>query len=912
MSLNSPTATPQKSGFKQFWLALGCLAVVLGLLFAESFSTGKIHFSNDGPLGMNVSQEKYSLSNFTGAWHPLNWLGTELVASPPNISNTFSLVLGAVLLAKFFPPLCLLTLGLCSWLFFRRLRFAPSVALLGAFAVMLNSDYFSVACWGVAEQALCLAMSFLALAALADPSPRHRLIRLVLAGFAVGSAVMEGFDVGAILSVCVASFALFQSWNTTEGTAVVRLTNGCFRVGLVAVCAALISAQTLSSLIGTQIKGVVGTDQDAATKESRWVQATIWSLPKAETFQIFIPGIFGYRMDTPDGGQYWGTIGAPPASSMVEKLLSSPNEAERAQGASLAANYNAWRFSGGGIYAGVLVVVIGLWAICQSFRRTGSVFADQQRRSIWFWLGLAIVGLLLAYGKYAPFYRLFYSLPYASTIRNPAKFIHVFNWAWTILFAYGLQGIFKHYLNTPLVRASGVMDQFKAWLGRAPAFDRTWVKGCIAAVGLAIVGLLIYGASSSSLQRYMVSVGIPASEAPNLAKFSASAVTWFVFLFALTVGSLMLIFSGQFTGARARYAPLLLGLILVGDLARADLPWILYWDYPYKYATNPVIDSLRDKAWEHRVVIWPFKAPNQETAMMMNLYNIEWNQHLFPYYSIQTLDLIQEPRESVDNNVFRAPFPPYGNSGEITRLWQLTNTRYIIGPAGAEPSLNAQLDPVEKRFKTLLRFSLAGKNGNPTGLTDLTARPDPNGPLAVIDYTAALPRAKLFSNWQVEPTRTNTMSILISTNFDPLKTVVVDRALPTPPAGLTNDNPGTVEINTNYTFKRIELAADVKTASVLLLNERVTPKWQVFVDGKQQEVLQCNYLMRGVYLTPGKHTVVFQFATQYKGLLISLGTILVGFALIGFLVFSKKPAEEPEGVGEAGKPAPAPKNAAKK
>jgi len=35
--------------------------------------------------------------------------------------------------------------------------------------------------------------------------------------------------------------------------------------------------------------------------------------------------------------------------------------------------------------------------------------------------------------------------------------------------------------------------------------------------------------------------------------------------------------------------------------------------------------------------------------------------------------------------------------------------------------------------------------------------------------------------------------------------------------------------------------------------------WQVFVNGKPAELLRCNFIMRGVYLTPGAHTVEFKF-----------------------------------------------------
>src|SRR5256885_2740512 len=106
---------------------------------------------------------------------------------------------------------------------------------------------------------------------------------------------MDGFDVGAIYSFYVAAFVLFQAL-MTQGATAKKIAKGLGRVALVAVCAALIAAQALSMLIGTQIKGVVGMEQDKQSKEARWAEATSASLRKVEALRIIIPGLFGYRM----------------------------------------------------------------------------------------------------------------------------------------------------------------------------------------------------------------------------------------------------------------------------------------------------------------------------------------------------------------------------------------------------------------------------------------------------------------------------------------------------------------------------------------------------------------------------------------------------------------------------------------
>ena len=83
-----------------------------------------------------------------------------------------------------------------------------------------------------------------------------------------------------------------------------------------------------------------------------------------------------------------------------------------------------------------------------------------------------------------------------------------------------------------------------------------------------------------------------------------------------------------------------------------------------------------------------------------------------------------------------------------------------------------------------------------------------------------------------------------------------------------------------------------KLPAVLLLNERFAPSWSVSVDGHPATLLRCNYIMRGVFLTPGTHTVEFRYHPSQTTLYVSLGGWAAGFLVAGYLVYcgkSKKP-----------------------
>jgi uncharacterized membrane protein YfhO len=74
---------------------------------------------------------------------------------------------------------------------------------------------------------------------------------------------------------------------------------------------------------------------------------------------------------------------------------------------------------------------------------------------------------------------------------------------------------------------------------------------------------------------------------------------------------------------------------------------------------------------------------------------------------------------------------------------------------------------------------------------------------------------------------------------------------------------------------------------VLLLNDRTGAGWSVTVDNKPAEVLRCNYIMRGVFLPPGSHTVEFRFRAPLKYFYISVTAFAIGLLLGGYVICTR-------------------------
>jgi hypothetical protein len=850
----SGISTRTRSGI--LWMLLLTLGI-LASFFGRSLDPSLVIFSNDGPVGATSMAALQLPAAYFGFWYDLNWLGVPSGNIPADIYYLLFWLFGPIGSAKFVLPITLLFLALSAWLFFRRAGFGPTASIFGALAAMLNSGVFSDGAWGLMTHTITVGMNFLALAALTGSRGSY-WIRLVLAGFAVGIGVVESPDIGALYSLVIAVWVIYQGWIETEGSAAKRLATGSGRLVVVGICAGLIAFQTVVTMVGTQITGIVGTGQDQQSKVEKWDWATQWSLPKKEAIGLAAPGVFGYRMDTLGGGQYWGEIGQTPGWS------------EHHQGFP--------RYSGTGYYVGILVILLAMWATLNAFQRQTSVFTLIERRWIWFWLGVFIVSLLLAFGRHAPFYQIVYALPYFSTIRNPTKFLFFVGWAMPVLAAFGVEGLLRACVAKSAKPAAG-QQHF--------VFEKRWTFVALAFGALGVIGWLVYSGSSASLERHLQSIGFGAVDAASIAQFSIRQAGVAVFFLLLSLGVLWAVTRGKLFAGRRNWSGIILIGVLVADLFRANLPWVKYWDYEYKYASNSVIDFLKDKPYEQRVARLPFRSPPQ-FAIFDQMYGIEWAQHHFYYYDIQSLDIVQMSREPVVFREFEGALRFDGTSNTIsrvTRRWELTNTRYLLGPVGFQEVLNTQLDSQKQRFRTALRFNIERKPEALAvdGTEDFTAVTNANGDYAVFEFTGALPRAGLYAKWEVSTNDQATLGTLVDPAFNPAETVLVAQATQSAPG--TNTVAGTVEFK-SYAPTHIVLNADAKTPCVLLLNDRYDPDWKVVVDGKPARLLRCNFIMRGVELAPGTHTIEFLFRPSLKAFYFSAVVMIVGVLLAGMLVIS--------------------------
>ena len=912
--MNLPFLSTERSTgwLKPFAGATGVLIIVTLFLFWDSLDPALILFSNDGPLG-SISTDAIEMpGTFSGYWHDLNWLGYEQPSASPGIYMALGLLLQkSVLYLKWCTPICLVILGLSAWFFFRTLGFRNLACTIGAVAAAFNMEVVSYACWGLPSRSLTFATSFLAGAFVLRALKSRPCPNLALAGICVGLGLMEGYDIGALFSLYIAAFVLFgfviKRLESEKPVALGQAAGRGFAgVALVALVAGLAASQTMSTLVDTQLKGT-GSDpqtpaQRAAAKERQWTFLTQWSLPKMETLRIVIPGLYGYRLDTPrpydgnklrslNGGNYWGSMGQDPVLDRVaevEEVIAAfgqrnvvPGELARALNVSvqeatqlmgLVQNKNQFlqRHSGSGEYAGIIVVLLAAWALFFALQKRANIYSPTERRMILFWTVLAVVSLLLAYGRHAVFYQFIHQLPFFNTMRNPIKFLHPMHLGLIVLCGYSIEGLLR------------LAKREAAEPSRAA---RLWIRGTGIAAGLMLLGSLIVGASKKSLGMNIASRGFDPAAAQVMAGFSAMEII----LSALLLGAGVFLIAKLMRGNAAAKWAVALGLLILIDLTRANSPWVQYDDYKHKYeGNNPLISTLAKSPHEGRVTISPLPS-----GLLNQLYRIEWLQHQFLYNNVQSLDLVQMPRMATDHEAFERRFTITGDTNThylAGRRWELTNTRWILGGTNDVAFFNRQFDPAKSRFTVASNFVVGlrpgTKNPNAPGTEDFTTQFNSAGPYSLIRFDGALPRARLYSQWQVQTNDATTLETLAKREFDPQATVIVNAPI-APSVAALGQAVGEV-ITQSYRPKEIRLTAQATDDSVLLLNDHWSAHWRVTVDGQPSELLRCNYVMRGVRLSPGSHEVVFRFQPPMTWLYVSLASLLGGFGLLGFVIVDER------------------------
>jgi hypothetical protein len=588
------------------------------------------------------------------------------------------------------------------------------------------------------------------------------------AGIAVGFMLLEQQDVALLAGLFLGVYVFFR-----------MVQNGAKKflfwaevLGPVAVIGLLMAVSTALTAYRENVTET-GIQQDP---QAQWNYVTQWSMVPAELPDLIAPGYTGWNTGNPDG-PYWGEIGQ------------SPEWKSTRQG------FQNFRLDS--LYLGVLPVWLAVFGVGVAFRRRKD---DGELSSMIFcWAGLAMVALLLSFGKFSPLYKLFFHLPLVGNIRAPIKLLHNFQVFNAILAAYGLDQLMK--------------TEWK------------WKSILISLAALA--GLFVLFAISGDSSRF-ADWGQYAEVITRTLRFAWLHAAVMILVLAVVV---YLRWKKPVKGGAVLCAFLLMGA-LVADSLLLTRHYFKSEDISQLKRGNAVLNYLKENQGNERIFFLD----------QSGVYN-RWLAVEGSYYGLNFFNIWQMPRMPEEYKNFLSA----AGTNQV-RLWQLASVKYITAPAGVLTQLPSQL----KSQLTPVMFYRFVRQGDGAGVQTLS-RPEVAQDQVLLEFNAFLPRFALFHQWQSMPADEQ-CPVLFSRGFDPLQTVLVDGAVG---LDLSSGSAGfsTVEVSLTVNKAVIETSSD--QPGVLIFTQRYQPEWKVTVDGVSAKLLRCNYICMGVEVPAGKHVVQY-------------------------------------------------------
>jgi hypothetical protein len=791
---------------------------LLFLLFAPCTNPDTLVANNDDPAGIIHDYLRNGWRGWWFNWFSQRWLGMPEPWIGP-LWKALALFLGTNLFAQWAPALVLLFSWCASWICGWRITRHAGATALFAIATTLGSTLFTNVAWGLGWRPLFHAWVLLGLAiawprppdANQSPPPSHSAARWGCAGGCWGLALAEGFDVAALtflmLTPLLLSLVLLDTpsgWRAALG-----------RIAAVAAIGLCVMVHPIVSSYQTQVSEIHRPPAHAQETLSHRNWATQWSLPPGELFRLLIPKLTGVRSDSPLPDIYWGGIGRDPSGTGLS------------------------RHSGSSDYPGLLTILAASWAILRAGwehlaarrarRQTASpspscLFSETERIILLLLAAITVFALLLALGRYAPFYAIVENWPGVSSIRNPIKFLHPATLSLQLMAAMAA-GAWARATPPPApalhwVACASALRR----IGRHCSWTRLW---CRFSLGWILFSTATLGAILILRPQIVAGLIREFGDLSPILYANTITDTWIYWGFALFCAALLLAReSGGLAGKRNTLFWIFATAFMTGDLLRAGSPWLMFDKEPLLHHPPDPVLSLLAKG-----------TPPERVGFIQSNHPIlrYWHQRAFPYLGIPCLDPIQLPRTPRDYADLQ---DAAGN--DRSKLWRMTATRHLIGPANAPKSWG---------LREILRFDLS-EDPSTSGHAKLSQE----GGYALYALDDAAPRVELIPTWEVA-THTLIAAHIASPKFDPTRHVWVEENPPhsTPPE--PHPNPVNQTRVRLWTGLRIEIETESNCHGLLVLRERFHPFWTSEVDGRPAPLLRCNLVFRAIALSPGAHTV---------------------------------------------------------
>ena len=156
----------------------------------------------------------------------------------------------------------------------------------------------------------------------------------------------------------------------------------------------------------------------------------------------------------------------------------------------------------------------------------------------------------------------------------------------------------------------------------------------------------------------------------------------------------------------------------------------------------------------------------------------------------------------------------------------------------------------------------------------------------VLENADAVPRGFLVGQTEVIEDPQSTWQRLRESSFDPRRTAILPE--PLDPSVAPIDSGSTAEVTMDsHSLEEIKWTIQTDAPRLFVASEVYYPAgWNAYLNGEEVPIQRVNYLLRGVHMPEGKHTLVLRFepkADSY-GTLVAGGTTLLVYGGVLFLL----------------------------
>lgn len=129
---------------------------------------------------------------------------------------------------------------------------------------------------------------------------------------------------------------------------------------------------------------------------------------------------------------------------------------------------------------------------------------------------------------------------------------------------------------------------------------------------------------------------------------------------------------------------------------------------------------------------------------------------------------------------------------------------------------------------------------------------------AVFDNSTALPRVRLFSQYEVIPDEKKLVERFFEKNFDYRNVLLLEEE-----PGLVKSSKLKVQSDArivSYTPNKVVVSVDATQPALLFLSDSYYPAWHATVNGKEEKILVADHALRAVKVPQGESTVIFTYS----------------------------------------------------